>query len=135
MPSKSRSKSNEDILREFLDTGFSADMPKPKSAMQMARDARLYAAAPDMRDALERVLEAYNQGPDPRKVRDAMDGAIDYVREALDKARLKVKPEVEPERCLQCHRLMTEATEGDSGNGSKVCGQCLDMGMGLDKEV
>ncbi len=46
-------------------------------ALETAPEDRAYSA-------LERVRDAYNQGPDPRKVRDAMDGAIDYVREALD---------------------------------------------------
>jgi hypothetical protein len=84
-------RNNDKIARELYRTGTVSDPPTPVTAAQAARkareNARLLAAAPDMVRALEMVQDAYAKGPDPRAVRDAMDGAIDYVREAIQKAR------------------------------------------------
>ena len=65
-------------------SGFVADGPSDSHVC--AECSRLKDAAPTMLFALQKVLDAYNQGPDPVAVRQAMDGAIDYVREAIDLA-------------------------------------------------
>ncbi len=63
---------------------YHVDSPEGLKALADTIRGLVNSKKPDPIEVLKMVADAYNQGPDPRKVRFAMDKVIDYVREVID---------------------------------------------------